>query len=59
MNNARRVIASIVGSMFGLALPLTGVSGSTFIMTIYWTVVLFLFGAYVCQEMRDVFTKKE
>lgn len=58
MSNTRRIIASIVGAMFGLALPLTGVSGSTFIMTIYWTIVLFLFGAYVCQEMRESFTKK-
>jgi hypothetical protein len=58
MSNSQRVIASIVGAMFGLALPLTGVSGSTFIMTIYWTIVLFLFGAYVCQEMRESFTKK-
>ena len=59
MSNFRLIIASIVGVMFGLSLPLVGASGLAFIMTMYWTIVLFLFGAYVCQELRGAFTKKE
>lgn len=59
MNNAQRIFALVIGALFGLALPLTGISGSTILMTVYWTVVMFLFGAYVCQEMRDARTKKE
>jgi hypothetical protein len=59
MSNFRLMTATIVGAMFGLSLPLVGASGPAFLMTMYWTIVLFLFGAYVCQELRDAFTKKE
>lgn len=59
MNNTQRAVASVGGALFGLFIPLAGVSGSTLLMAVYWTVVLFIFGAYVCQEMRGAFTKKE
>ena len=59
MSNTQRIIASIVGAMFGLALPLMGMRSVSILMMVYWTVVLMILGAYVCQEMRDAFTKKE
>lgn len=59
MSNTHRIIASIVGTMFGLALPLMGLSGVDFMIVVYWTVVVLLFGAYLCQETQNPLTKKE
>ena len=59
MSNTHRIIASIVGAMFGLTLPLMGLSGIDFMIVVYWTVVVLLFGAYVCQEMMGYLFKKE
>ena len=54
----QRLIASIVGAILGLALPLMGMSSISVLMTVYWTVVLMLLGAYVCQELKGYFKQE-
>jgi hypothetical protein len=54
-----RILAIIFGGFFGLALPLMGMSGSTFLVIVYWTIVFSLFGACMLQECRGSLVNRD